>query len=114
LFKDMGNKVSGLQGMAAQGQASADAVQTGLTPGSFDPNDPAFAPIEGVDLTGYCKGVSAIQKAGAQTKEEAAKIGGPAAGVSEDKWQAVSDGWVARMRQSRAVMNQYGVLYGTV
>jgi hypothetical protein len=114
LFKDMGNKASGIAGMAASGQAAANAVQTGLTDGSFDPNDPAFAPIEGVDLKGYCKGVSAIQKAGAQTAEEAAKVGGETVGVSAEQWQAVSDGWVARMRQSRAVMNQYGVLYGTV
>jgi len=114
LFKDMGNMISGSQQMAQQAPATAAAVQTGLTEGSFDPNDPAFAPIEGVDLKGYCKGVSAIQKAGAHTAEEAAKIGGEATGVSAEQWQTVSDGWVARMRQSRAVMNQYGVLYGTV
>ena len=95
--------------MAAQAQV-AD-LQAGLTPGSFDPNDPAFAPIEGVDLEGYCKAVAAITKAGAQNAEEAAKVA-EGQGIPAGKWQTVSDGWVARMRESRAVMNQYGVLYG--
>ena len=73
--------------------------------------DPAFAPIEGVDLDAYAKATAAIAKAGAGTKEEAAKVA-EGAGIPKGKWQAVSDGWVARMRESMAVRTQFGTLYG--
>ena len=96
---------------AAAGQNPIDALHAGLTEGSFDPNDPAFAPIEGVDLDGYAKAVAALTKAGAKDEAEAAKVA-EANGIPAGKWKTVSDGWVARMRQSRAVMNRYGVIYG--
>ena len=99
---------------AAQAQAAAQAnvagLQAGLTEGSYDPNDPAFAPIEGVDLDGYAKAVAAVTKSGA-TDEAGAEKAAEAAGIPAGKWKAVNDGWVQRMRESRAVMNRYGVIY---
>ena len=117
LFKDAKNAMGAMAGMAdaaAQNQAAAQAnvagLQAGLTEDSFDPNDPAFAPIEGVDLDGYAKAVAAITKSGA-ADEAGAEKAAEAAGIPAGKWQAVSDGWVQRMRESRAVMNRYGVIY---
>lgn len=72
--------------------------------------DPAFAPIEGVDLESYAKATATIAKAGASTKEEAAKVA-EGAGIPAGKWQAVSDGWVARMKDSMAVRTEFGNLY---
>lgn len=72
--------------------------------------DPAFAPIEGVDLETYAKATAAVVKAGATTSEEAAKVA-EGSGIPAGKWQAVSDGWVARMSQSMAVRTEYGNLY---
>jgi hypothetical protein len=110
-MSNLGNVGAASANAAAQAQAQVDGLQAGLTEGSFDPNDPAFAPIEGVDLDGYCKAVAAITKAGVGNEAEAAKVA-ESNGVPAGKWKAVSDGWVQRMRENRAVMNRYGTLYG--
>jgi hypothetical protein len=110
-MSNLGNVGNASAAAAAQAQSSVDGLQAGLTEGSFDPNDPAFAPIEGVDLDGYCKAVAAITKAGVGNEAEAAAVS-EQNGIPPGKWKAVSDGWVARMRESRAVMNRYGTLYG--
>jgi hypothetical protein len=68
--------------------------------------DPDFAPIEGVDLESYARATAAVAKAGAT----AAKVA-EANGIPAGKWQAVSDGWVARMSQSMPVRTQFGTLY---
>ena len=73
-------------------------------------SDTDFAPIEGVDLEAYAKATAAVAKAGAATAEEAAKVA-EGAGIPAGKWQAVSDGWVARMRENMAVSTQFGTLY---
>ncbi|HWW43698.1 MAG TPA: hypothetical protein VN180_01380 [Acidimicrobiia bacterium] len=115
LFKGARDAMQNAGGMAGNAQAMAASqvadLQAGLTEGSFDPNDPAFAPIEGVDLDGYAKAVAAITKSGASNEAEAAKVA-EGQGIPAGKWKTVSDGWVARMRESRAVMNRYGVIYG--
>ena len=114
LFKGARDAMQNAGNLAnAQAAAATDVagLQAGLTEGSFDPNDPAFAPIEGVDLDGYCKAVATITKAGVGNEAEAAKVA-EQNGIPPGKWKAVSDGWVARMRESRAVMNRYGTLYG--
>jgi hypothetical protein len=117
MFKDAKNAASSLGNIAettaAASQAAnayAETFQAGLTEGSYDPNDPAFAPIEGVDLDAYAKAVSAVTKSGAQTEEDAAKAA-EKAGIPKGKWKTINDGWIARMRESRAVMNRYGILY---
>ena len=73
-------------------------------------SDSDFAPIEGVDLEAYAKATATVAKAGAATAEEAAKVA-EGAGIPPGKWQAVSDGWVERMRNSMAVRTQFGNLY---
>ncbi len=73
-------------------------------------SDPDFAPIEGVDLESYAKATAAVAKAGATTADEAAKVA-ESNGIPAGKWQAVSDGWVARMHDSMAVRTQFGALY---
>ncbi len=74
-------------------------------------DDPAFAAIEGVDLDSYAKATAAIAKAGVSSAEDAAKVA-EGTGIPAGKWPAVSDGWVARMRESMAVRTQFGTLYG--
>jgi hypothetical protein len=115
LFKGARDAMQNAGSMAGNAQAQAAAgvagLQAGLTEGSYDPNDPAFAPIEGVDLDGYAKAVAAITKSGVANEAEAATVA-EGAGIPAGKWKTVSDGWVARMRESRAVMNRYGVIYG--
>ena len=92
-------------------EAFAASMQAGLTPDSFDPNDPGFAPIDGVDLDAYAKGTAAIAKGGAKDEDEAWAIGGATAGKTGAEWKAINDAWTQRMRDNRAVMNQYGVKY---
>jgi hypothetical protein len=112
--KKMGE--AGMKGAETAQQWSQDAnqfaaaAQAGLTEGSFDPNDPAFAPIEGVDLDAYAKAVAAVMKAGATTEDDAAKAA-EGAGIPQGKWKAVNDGWIARMQANRVVMNRYGVVF---
>lgn len=101
-------------GAAAQQHAAEDyaaSLQAGLTPDSFDPNDPGFAPIDGVDLDAYAKGTAAMAKAGVTDEDEAYRIGGATAGKTGPEWKAINEAWIARMKENRAVMNQYGVKY---
>ena len=77
---------------------------------SIDPNDPAFAPIEGVDLETYAKAIVAVVKAGAADEAAAIKVAEDA-GIPTGKWKTVSDGWNDRMKTSREVMSRYGALY---
>lgn len=86
-------------------------LMAGMTDATTDPNDPAFAPIEGVDLEGYTKAQAAIFNAGVSSDEDVAKVA-EANGIPAGKWKAVSDGWLARMRTSVAVRNRYGSLFG--
>jgi hypothetical protein len=72
--------------------------------------DPAFAPIDGVDLETYARVTAVIAKSGVTTKEQAARVAA-GAGVPADKWPAVSDGWLARMRDSMGVRTAFGNFY---
>ncbi|MFO7589313.1 MAG: hypothetical protein R6X23_00240 [Acidimicrobiia bacterium] len=117
-FKDAKDAMGGIgdlaAGAAAQQQSAealAASMQAGLTPDSFDPNDPAFAPIDGVDLDAYAKGTAAIAKAGAKDEDEAWAAGGATVGKTGPEWKAINDAWTQRMKESRAVMNQYGLKY---
>lgn len=96
---------------AADIPCSLQELHAGLTEGSFDHGDPAFAPIEGVDLDGYAKAVAAITRSNAGSRDAVEKVA-ESVGVPAGKWKAVNDGWIARMRQNRAVMNRYGVIFG--
>ena len=66
---NLGDLASGAAAQQQSAEALAASMQAGLTPDSFDPNDPGFAPIDGVDLDAYAKGTAAIATAGA--KDEA-------------------------------------------
>ncbi len=108
---DLGGLASGMAAQKESAEAVAASYQAGLTPDSFDPNDPAFAPIDGVDLDAYAKGTAAMAKAGVTDEDEAYRIGGEAAGKTGPEWKAINDAWIQRMKESRAVMNQYGIKY---
>jgi len=108
---NLGDMASGAAAQQQSAEALAASMQAGLTPDSFDPNDPGFAPIDGVDLDAYAKGTAAIAKAGVSDEDETWGIGGATAGKSGPEWKAINDGWVQRMKENRAVMNQYGLKY---
>lgn len=108
---DLGNLGAGAAAQKEAAEALAASVQAGLTPDSFDPNDPGFAPIDGVDLDAYVKGVAAMAKGGAADEDEALRIGGETAGKTGPEWKAINEAWIQRMRENRAVMNQYGMKY---
>ncbi len=73
-------------------------------------SDPAFAPIEGIDLETYAKVIVAVVKSGAADEAGAIKVAEDS-GIPAGKWKAVSDGWNDRMKTSREVMSRYGALY---
>ena len=50
-------------------------------------DDPAFAPIEGVDLESYAKATAAIAKAGVSSPDDAAKVA-EGTGIPAGKWAA--------------------------
>ena len=119
-FKDKSDSIQNAMNAAqnapqaqANAEAQAAALNAGMTPDSFDPNDPGFAPIEGITLEEYVRLAKLVTTAGIQTAEEVDPFmvtqGLPAGG-----WKTISDGWNARMSTNRAVLNRYGILYSAL
>jgi len=111
-FKDMKNLVSNANQMtevAKQQQAAAMASQqAAMAP--VDPNDPAFAPIEGITLDRYAEITAGMLKKGI-TGVENVNIYAESMGVKRGAWATVQNGWVSRMGTSMAVRTRYGNLY---
>ena len=113
-LKDLGDARNDLaaaaQAAQASGEKKVEELQAGLTPGSFDPADPAFAPIEGVSLEQYAQLCAAIVKQ--HFADEAAMNAYLAAhGVPEGRWAAIAEAWNKRMSTNRTVTNRYAVLF---
>jgi hypothetical protein len=91
--KQMGNEISGIQ----SGELG------------YDPDDPAFAPIEGVDCDTYARIMGGLQKNSVMGPEnvEAYVTNN---GVKPGTWGDVSMGWTARMQQYQHVANRIGTL----
>ena len=91
--KQMGNEISGIQ----SGELG------------YDPNDPAFTPIDGVDCDTYARIMGGLQKNSVMGPEnvEAYVTNN---GVKPGTWGDVSMGWTARMQQYQHVANRIGTL----
>lgn len=83
------------------------ALQSATQP---DPDDPAFAPIEGVTLEQYATITGGLIKNGIGGAEQVRAFA-ESNGVRPGTWDAVSSGWTDRMRTSEAVRIRYGALY---
>ncbi len=111
-FKDMKNMMNSantLVNSAQQYQNQAVAQQQAATQ-PYDPNDPSFAPIEGISLDLYAEITAGLLKNGVMGIENVTKFA-ESKGVPAGAWTTVQNGWVSRMGQSPAVMNRYGHIY---
>ena len=91
--KQMGNEISGIQ----SGELG------------YDPNDPAFAPIEGVDCDTYARIMGGLQKNSVMGPENVEAYAANN-GVKPGTWGDVSMGWTQRMQQYQHVANRIGTL----
>jgi len=95
---------------AAQEQQAAamKMQQNAMQP--TDPNDPIWAPIEGVTLDKYAEISAGLLKKG---------IAGPdnvnafveSMGVKPGTWGVVQSGWAGRMASNMAVRTRWGTIY---
>ena len=108
-IKDMMGGASNLAKAAQEQQAAAMAAQqAALQP--TDPNDPAWAPIEGITVDKYAEITAGLLKKTVMGPE-AVNAFAESMGVKAGTWQVVQNGWVARMGQNMAVRTRYGNLY---
>lgn len=112
MFKDMKKMMEQSGEMAEQAkQMQDDAMAAQQAAGQpADPNDPAFAPIQGVSVDKYAEITAGLVKNGIQGIEQVNSYA-ESMGVPAGAWQEVQNGWVARMGQSMAVRTRYGNLY---
>jgi hypothetical protein len=104
-FKDMKAMIDGAQQMQADAMAMMQQANQPI-----DPDDPAFAPIEGVTIDRYAEVTAALARqnlAGLDQIEAWLETQGVARGT----WESVQHGWVQRMAANVQVRNRYGVLY---
>jgi hypothetical protein len=102
-------------GAAAQAYgATAQAAGMGGMPGTapMNPNDPAMAPIEGIDINRYAQLSKAIGHFQLKTSEQIDQYM-TSQGVTPEAWQAAYDGWTERMKGNMQLAVQYGQLYNT-
>jgi hypothetical protein len=88
-------------------QGEMDGIASGQV--GYDPNDPAFAPIEGVDCDTYARIMGGLQKNSVMGPDnvEAYVTNN---GVKPGTWGGVSIGWTQRMQQYQQVATRIGML----
>ena len=89
-----------------QGQYAAAGA--GAAPGN--PNDPIWAPIEGITLEKYAWLTAQMVKLNLPGIE-AVNAWVETQGVAPGTWTTVQTGWTGRMGQSMDVRTRYGMLY---
>ena len=109
-FKDI-KSTMGSATEAAKASKQMQNEMNGIASGEvgYDPNDPAFAPIEGVDCDTYARimgGLGKNQIMGPENVEEYATSNG----VPPGRWGDISIGWTQRMQQYQHVANRIGTL----
>ena len=90
-----------------QMQAETAGIQSGEV--GYDPADPGFAPIEGVDCDTYARimgGLGKNQIMGPENVEAYVTSNG----VPPGRWGDISIGWTQRMQQYQHVANRIGTL----
>lgn len=112
MFKDMKKSVKAASNMtevAKEAQERAMAQQQAASQ-PVDPNDPSFAPIQGITIDKYAEISAKLVKNGVQGVEAVNEYA-ESMGVPAGAWAEVQTGWVARMGQSEAVRLHYGNMY---
>jgi len=79
---------------AAGGMPAAEALLQQVVAGAdVDPNDPAFAPFQGVDVDGYARVCKALVAAGPNLTIEQTNEIVQQHGFDPSKWTAVAEHW---------------------
>jgi len=108
-IKDMMGSAGDLAKAAQAYQEAAMAAQEAAFQPT-DPNDPAWAPIEGVTVDKYAEITAGLLKKNVMGLENVIAYA-ESMGVKAGTWQVVQNGWTARMGQNMAVRTRYGNLY---
>jgi hypothetical protein len=108
-FKDMMDGAKDLTKQAQEYQQQAMKDQQAASQ-PVDLNDPMWAPIEGVTLDKYAEISAGLMKNTVMGIENVNKYA-EALGVPEGAWQAVQNGWTARMGANMPVRTRFGNLY---
>jgi len=108
-FKDMMDGAKDLTKQAQEYQAQAIQNQQAASQ-PVDLNDPMWAPIEGVTVDKYAEISAGLMKNTIMGLENVNKYV-EALGVPTGAWQAVQNGWVARMGGHVPVRTRFGNLY---
>jgi hypothetical protein len=110
LFKNIKDATQSANELAAASQ-EMQAQQQGIASGAVpaDASDPAFAPIEGVDIDTYARVTALIGKhmiMGPENVENFAAENG----VPKGTWSQVMLGWQERIGKYPQVMQRFGVV----
>jgi hypothetical protein len=108
-FKGMMDSAKDLTKQAQELQQQAQADQQAAS-GPVDLNDPMWAPIEGVTLDKYAEISAGLMKNMVMGIENVNKYA-ESLGVPSGAWQAVQNGWTARMGAHMPVRTRFGNIY---
>lgn len=109
MFKDLRSTMAAGKDAAEAAQAMAQAQQQALQ-AQVDPNDPMWAPIEGIDCDTYARISAGLLKDGV-AGIEAVNAYAESHGVPPGRWNEVQQGWTHRMAQHMPVRTRFGTLY---
>ncbi|HUF85192.1 MAG TPA: hypothetical protein VMQ81_11435 [Acidimicrobiia bacterium] len=110
MFKDLKNTVQQANEAAATAQeigAQQQGIASGATP--YPTGDPAFEPIEGVDLDTYAKVTGLLGKNMIMGPENVENYAAEH-GVPKGTWQKVMLGWTERIQKFPQVSQRFGVI----
>jgi hypothetical protein len=113
IFKDIKNTVNSANTLAQQaGAMQAQQMQmANAAAAPTDFNDPVWSPIEGITIDRYAQLSAGLAKRGLGIADAKQYVEGE--GVVPGTWEAVVNGWNARMGSTPAVMQRYGQLYSS-
>jgi len=115
MFKNFKGMMDGAKDLTKQAQEMQQQAMKDQQAASqpVDLNDPMWAPIEGVTLDKYAEISAGLMKNTIMGLENVNKFA-EAMGVPPGAWQAVQNGWVARMGQNIPVRTRYGNIYSAL
>jgi hypothetical protein len=91
---------------------SAESLMEHVVSGAeIDPNDPDFAPVEGVDVDQYARICKAIVDAGPQPDELKALPIVAEHGVDASRWTQIAEVWNERVLRSGPVKMRYSATF---
>jgi hypothetical protein len=97
---------------AAGGTAAAEKYMEQMVGGAeIDPNDPDFAPVDGVGVDDYARICRAIVDAGPGLDEAAMHAVVKAQGVEPAKWAHIGEVWNERVMRSNPVKLRYSAKF---